>query len=344
MSGAAAAFDRAATMAAYAQSARRRKGSRAESLGHDERIRVLGLLAEHYRTHGWSFREPRPIAPQERVVRRQARSEIVDLRWPSDYQTLIPEIAARYDKGASNRLAAVRMLRHREPRPVAILVHGYLGGQYPVEERAWPTQWIHRRLGMDVALFTLPYHGARANPGRFGTPPFPGSDPRITNDGFRQAMADMRDLVAWLSKRGHPSVGVMGMSLGGYSTALCATLEPTLAFAVPVIPLTSLADFARDQGRLGSNAAEKMLEHEALDRVHRMVSPLHRTCAIDRERVLVIGAEADRITPLSHARNLAQHFDARLETWHGGHLLQFGRSDAFRSVGRFLDGLGVTRR
>ena len=33
-----------------------------------------------------------------------------------------------------------------------------------------------------------------------------------------------------------------------------------------------------------------------------------------------------------------------LETWHGGHLLQFGRRDKFRRIGHFLDAHGLTRR
>lgn len=47
----------------------------------------------------------------------------------------------------------------------------------------------------------------------------------------------------------------MGMSLGGYSTSLLATVEPRLAFAVPIIPLASVADFALEQGQLGAAPA-----------------------------------------------------------------------------------------
>jgi predicted alpha/beta hydrolase family esterase len=62
------------------------------------------------------------------------------------------------------------------------------------------------------------------------------------------------------------------------------------------------------------------------------------------ERVLVVGARADQITPVSHARRLAHHFGSRLESWPGGHLLQIGRSDKFRKIGQMLDELGLTTR
>jgi hypothetical protein len=128
----------------------------------------------------------------------------------------------------------------------------------------------------------------------------------------------------------------MGMSLGGYTTSLAATVEPRLHCAIPVIPLSSIADFARDQGRLGSNRTEEEREHRALDAVHHIVSPLHRSPLLDPERMLIVAAKADRITPIRHARRLGEHFGAPVETWHGGHLLQFGRSDKFRRIGRFL--------
>jgi predicted alpha/beta hydrolase family esterase len=58
-------------------------------------------------------------------------------------------------------------------------------------------------------------------------------------------------------------------------------------------------------------------------------------------RVIVVAGLNDRITPIAHAERLARHFDAPLVRFAGGHLLQFGRKEAFREVGRFLEGLGV---
>lgn len=344
MGGAAAAVDRAATLAAYASSARARKNSRAESLGHDARLEALAHIEALYPPGAAGFfREPRAIAVSERAVRSDADVRVVDAAWRSDAAPFASEIAERYTRYAENQVACARLFLHSRRRPVVILIHGYLGGQYAFEQRVWPVEWLGR-IGLDVALFVLPFHALRGDPRRKGPPPFPGSDPRVTNEGFRHAMADLRDLVRWLRERGHPAVGVIGMSLGGYSTALAATVEPDLAFAVPMIPLASLADFARDQGRLGKSGAETTAQHRALERVHRVVSPLYRAPLVPPERMLVIGARADRITPLAHARRLARHFDAPLETWAGGHLLQLGRADKFRRIGRLLDELELTRR
>jgi pimeloyl-ACP methyl ester carboxylesterase len=163
---------------------------------------------------------------------------------------------------------------------------------------------------------------------------------RYAHAGFRQAIADLRVLIDLLRDRGAPSVGVMGMSLGGYTTALLGTLEPNLSFAVPVIPLASIADFARDQGRLGTGESAT-IQHRALEQANWVVSPFARKSLLSPERVLVVGARADRITPLAHAERIATHFDAPLVCLTGGHLMQLWRRDAFRATKALWCRLGL---
>jgi dienelactone hydrolase len=179
---------------------------------------------------------------------------------------------------------------------------------------------------------------------RFGAPLFPGSDPRITNEGFRQAVLDLRALGRHLRERGAPDVGAMGMSLGGYTTSLLATVEERLGFAVPIIPLASIAHTARSMGRLTGSPDDQRAQFEGLEAAHRAVSPLARPSRVDPTRMLVLAAEGDRITPVEHARLLAQHFGAPLHVFDGGHLLHFWRGDAFRAIGRMLGRLGLFER
>ena len=341
--GAAAAFDRAVTKAAQARGRRSRPRGASESLTHHERLDGLARLAAPYEdalADATWVREPQLIAPRRRAIRGWTTAEIHDLRWASSFEPLVEAIAPRYLRQENNLEAVARVFRHREPRPAVVLIHGYLGGQQAFEEKAWPTRWLFDELGLDLAFFVLPFHGPRRR--KDGPPAFPSSDPRVTVEGFRQAVTDLRDLIHWLRTTGSPSVGVMGMSLGGYTTALAATVEPELAFAVPVIPLASIAAFAREQGRLDPDPHRGRLEEDALERVHARVSPLQRRLAIDPERVLVVAAEADRITPKRHAERIAEHFEAPLTSFPGGHLLQFGRGQAFRHIGRHLGRLGVT--
>jgi predicted alpha/beta hydrolase family esterase len=147
-------------------------------------------------------------------------------------------------------------------------------------------------------------------------------------------------LIDVLRDRGAPSIGVMGMSLGGYTTALLATLNEGLSFAVPIIPLASIADFARDQCRLGTGEKTE-LQHRALEAANAVVSPLSRPSLVPPERMLIVGAEADRITPIAHAERLAKHFGAPLLRVTGGHLMQVWRREAFREVQKLWQRLDV---
>ncbi|MDC0743486.1 alpha/beta hydrolase family protein [Polyangium mundeleinium] len=319
-----------------------------EALGHAARMEALALLRsiydlpEHYEL-GF-FPTPAPLTPSITRVRPMGGPEpgtVLDLTWPSRFDPIAADVRERYLSHEANATAAARLFLHAGPaRPAAILIHGYRCGQYRLEERIWPVQWLYDR-GLDVALFVLPFHAVRSHE---SSPRFPGSDPRVTNEGFRQTVLDLRALLSFLRDRGSEAVGVMGMSLGGYSTSLLSTVDDRVAFAVPIIPLASLADVARAAGRFVGSPEEQRRQYEELDAVHRVVSPFARPSRIPSDQVLVLAASEDKITPVDHARRLADHFNAPLETFHGGHLLQFGRADAFRAVGRMLGRLGLFSR
>jgi len=341
MGAAAAAVDLAVRRTTIARSGR---GKSTRALRHEVRIALMQRLIERYeRLHAFDtfFRAPRAISPIEDLRKTFPEGgKVVDLHWSADYRTFLPEVQDTYDRVLQNQTATARLVVHETPRPIAVLVHGYLGGMHRVERRIWPIPFL-RALGMDVALFVLPFHGRRSRGRLYELPPFPGADPRITNEGFRQAAGDLRDFIEFLIQRGHPQVGLMGMSLGGFTCALSATLESRLSFVIPVVPMASVADAARLNGHLGGNPEQERREHAALDTVLRITSPLSRPPLLPGNRVLVIGGENDQITPIDQAQKLARHFQCRLETMPGGHLVQLGRAEKFRMVGRFLDEIGV---
>jgi dienelactone hydrolase len=342
---AASHFDRAARVALFHSSSLSRDDARTEALGHSARLQTLGEISAlydrpaHYERSGPLFAAPPPIDPRLARVRRIAGGEVLDATWSSGFVPHGEAITARYLGHLQNRTAAARLFLHDGPaRPTVLLIHGYRCGQWPIEERVWPIEWLFER-GLDVAIPVLPFHAVRAH--RSGAAVFPSSDPRMTVEGFRQSVHDLRALVGLLRARGAPAVGAMGMSLGGYTTSLLATIDDTLAFAVPIIPLASIADLARSGGRLVGSAEEQGLQFEALTAALRAVSPFARPPQIKGDRVLIVAAAGDKITPPSHARALAEHFNAPLITFPGGHLLQFGRAQGFRAVGRLLGRLGL---
>ena len=68
------------------------------------------------------------------------------------------------------------------------------------------------------------------------------------------------------------------------------------------------------------------------ERVYRRVDPVARPALLPGERCLVVAAKADRVTPAGHARRLATHLRAPVQSFYGGHLLQLGRAEAFERI------------
>jgi pimeloyl-ACP methyl ester carboxylesterase len=353
------AVDRAVVVAMQMHGARDR--ARADKMPHAERLEALAAIHRDYGGEAMLddassfFATPPAIDPVLRSVRRhtEARSVPVgvwDAHWPSPFEPWLADVATKYLSRVENRTARARLFLGEErggharsgrgttKRPAVIAIHGYMGGHWLLEEAQWPLAWLARR-GLDVAMPVLPFHALRSGPSR-GAPPFPSADPRLTNEGFRQAVADIVSLARWLRARGAPQVGVMGMSLGGYTTSLLATVTRDIDFVMPMIPLASIADFAREQGRLGIGA-EADAQHAALERANWVVSPLARPLVLPASRAIVVAAEHDRITPSAHARRIAKHFGCELVIIPGGHLVQLGRSEAFRGLAAMLERDGI---
>ena len=344
-----ASIDRVIARAITGRCEAAKRRSRAESLGHDERLVALDRISASYGEQ--SFAEVGgffDLAPEERVLetsrgtrsRGPADTRIVDLSWSSAPELHAPDpvLRERYRAIPENAQGHARVFVKGGDwsRPTAIIVHGYRSGQYAIEERIWPINWLLER-GMNTALFVLPFHAVR---GKLGAPAFPGSDPRFTNEGFRQAIFDLSTLKSALEARGATSVGALGMSLGGFTVSLWGTLAP-LAFLAPVIPLASFADVAKAGGRLVGTEEEQSLQHLKLEEAHRIISPFTRPSRVDPEAVIVVAGEGDRITPLTHAERLRDHYRAGYVTFPGGHLLQIGRSEGFRAIGRMLNKRGL---
>jgi hypothetical protein len=133
----------------------------------------------------------------------------------------------------------------------------------------------------------------------------------------------------------------MGLSLGGSGAALLSTLEPRLAFAVLYLPLAAIDSFAHDNGRMVGLEAERAAQAEALRRAQWPISPFARASQLPADRVIVIGARADRVTGTRHSARLAQHFAARHVVFEGGHVLQLGRAQALQPVWQMLREAGL---
>lgn len=293
---------------------------------------------------------PAPPRPEVRaeIVGEAWGGTVEHLTWASGYRPFLASYRDEHHRWTENHTVhARRYARPGGPRPALVLLHGWGGGAWWLEERAFVVgYWMAR--GFDVVVAQLPFHGERA-PGAVGRGPrsgalFPSANVVRTNEAFGQAIWDLRGLGLHLRAGGATAVGAMGMSLGGYTTALWATIDPALAFAVAMIPAVDMSELMWRHGETSParrRAAAAGVSATLLAEVFAVHAPTTRPCLVPHRHRMIVAGHGDRITPPDQAERLRAHWgDCAIHWFPGGHLAQIGRGDAFRAVRRHLAAAG----
>jgi hypothetical protein len=300
-----------------------------------EVARDLRAAAERHLEQGW-VREPHrahltpPALEKPELTRTQVigAGQLEHLCFESEYQPHDPEIRDEYLAQQRNRTAHAYLWRHPSgPRPTLICVHGYRMGRISLDARAWDVDWLHRRLGLDLAAVVLPFHGPRAIRLRSGVG-FLDTHPLWTNAAFGQAIWELRRLAGWLRDQGAPLLGVYGISLGGYTAALFSSIESRLSCAITMVPVASLTALIRrdlsEEKRLAGEALG--LTEEVLEHAWAPHAPLRHAPRVAKEGRLIVAGLADRICPPDQAQALFEHWERPAIHWFPGtHVLPIGR-------------------
>jgi hypothetical protein len=198
--------------------------------------------------------------------------------------------------------------------------------------------WLHRELGLNVAIPVLPFHGPRRI-GRRGGDGFFSGDLMDTVHAQAQAVWDIRRLIQWLRAGGAPAVGVHGVSLGGYTSALLAGIQDDLDCMIVGIPASDFVGLMRSHlPRPMLRLAERArFPFEAIASVLRVVSPLAIPRLTPRERCFLYAGRSDRLTLPSQAEKLWRHWQHPKLGWYEGGHVSFLWEEAVQGVVR--DGL-----
>ncbi|MGB5195087.1 MAG: alpha/beta hydrolase family protein [Polyangiales bacterium] len=270
------------------------------------------------------------------------------ISFDSPFQPVNPAQHKRYLRHGANRVAHARLLRHRgnQPRPTIVAIHGFTADWYLINEWFFALPWFYR-MGCNVALFTLPFHGPRQT--RFspfsGHGYFAGGASRL-NEAVAQSVFDFRILFDWLRReRGAEQIGVTGLSLGGFTTAMLASVEDRLAFAIPNVPVVSLADLVLEWQPIGWLLRGALLtKGMGLQDVRRMVAvscPLSYAPVLPPERLMIVGGVGDRLAPPKHSRLLWDHWGrCRIHWFPGSHIIHMDRGVYLTEMARFMVGRG----
>jgi hypothetical protein len=247
------------------------------------------------------------------------------LSFDSPFEPVHPRQRKPYLRHTANRVAHARLLRHRgdEPRPTIVAIHGFTADWYLINEWFFALPWFYR-MGCNVVLFTLPFHGPRQT--RFspfsGHGYFAGGSSRL-NEAVAQSVFDFRILFDWLQReRGAEQIGVTGLSLGGFTAAMLASVEERLSFAIPNVPVVSLADL--------------VLEWQPI-----VSCPLTYAPVLPPERLMIVAGVGDRLAPPKHSRLLWDHWDrCRIHWFPGSHIIHMDRGAYLTEMARFMVGRG----
>jgi hypothetical protein len=308
--------------------------------------RDVHAARELFRDRGW-LEKPADFhalpPPLERPELRRARAYGLDfahLRFESGYEPHLEE--PRRDawlRLARNRTAHAWVLRHADAsRPWLVCIHGYQMGSPLLEFAAFEAGILHRVRGLNLLFPVLPLHGPRKEGRRSGDGYLVG-DPIDTVHAVANALWDMRRLLSWVRAQGATRVGVHGLSLGGFHTALLASLDDDLACAIPGIPL---ADVSRIVWRHGPPLRIRHFErngvvHEEVSEVLRVASPLCFEPRVPRERRYIYAAVADRLVPADQVHDLWRHWGEPPIVWYqGGHVTFRLHPEVRRLVDRAL--------
>lgn len=280
--------------------------------------------------------------PANPVAEWTAHGRVHNIRFRSSFQAVNPALRDRCRGFTRNNVVHAQHWRHDDgPRPTLCVIHGFMGSAYLFNGQFLALPWFYRS-GYDVLLYTLPFHGRRAE--RFS--PYSGYG-YFANGfaGFAEAMAqavhDFRSLLDHLEFTGVDRAAVTGISLGGFTSALLACVDDRIRAVIPNVPVVTpdrtvdewfpankLVALNRRIGRIdpGLEAAAS-----------RYPSPLNYPPLVSRDRRLIITGLGDRLAPPQQAELLWEHWERCAFHWFpGNHLLHVSQPDYLRRMTRFL--------
>jgi pimeloyl-ACP methyl ester carboxylesterase len=247
--------------------------------------------------------------------------------------------AERWNGYAANREVVVRVLRHSEPAPWVVLLHGAFMGRLRTDAPVFHPIHLHTVLGYNVVMPVLPLHGRRSPPGGFPPKALPTFNILDNVHGIAQAAWDVRRLIAWIRMQDDQPVSLYGISLGGYVSALTGALlgnQPAhrIVAGIPAVDFPAVF--------LSQIPPRAQMTSWYDDYAHHVIQ-LHRAIAVlglpppqtPVDHLHLYAARHDRVLrPLQQANRLWQHWGRPEVLWIDGGHIAAGRN---KRVGRFVD-------
>lgn len=280
--------------------------------------------------------------PANPVAEYIARGNVANNRFRSTFEPINPAMRGQWKRFRRNNIVRFQHWRHSDgPRPTLCVIHGFMGSPYLLNGLFFSLPWFYK-CGYDVLLYTLPFHGRRAE----RLSPFSGYGFFAQGmTGFAEAMGqavyDFRTILNWLQYNGVERIALTGLSLGGYTSALVASADDRLQAVIPNVPLVT-PESAFDDWWPASKVVELGRVVGGISREESYSgfayhSPLNYQPMVPKDRRLIITGLGDRLAPPDHAVALWEHWDRCALHWFpGNHVLHVSQPEYLRRTNRFL--------
>jgi pimeloyl-ACP methyl ester carboxylesterase len=199
--------------------------------------------------------------------------------------------------------------------PTIFMLHALMSATH-IGYRRWAAHF--NQLGWNVCFIHLPYHYSRVPRGYWNGELAITADLIRNAEGLRQAVIEVRQLMAALREQGCTDFGILGTSYGGWIGALLTIVERDLRFVALMCPIVDVEHaiwqnpgtaFMRRELHRARIAPELIARHFHLS------SPLHNDPLCDPSRIVFVSGEFDRIA-------LSKDIEAIHRKWHGSELLR----------------------
>jgi pimeloyl-ACP methyl ester carboxylesterase len=217
-------------------------------------------------------------------------------------------------------------------RPAIILLHGWNAEmQYHWLFPFWGQ--ILARAGVNAFAFELPYHASRRPRAANVIRNFFSGDLLHVMHATRQTLGDLRALARGLYASGAPSVGVWGVSLGGWIAALALTHQPELTSGVLVTPVVRMDRAFRELPFCEPmrNGLEK-IDHD----LFAPLNPVSHRPLCDERNVLIVSSKHDLFAPAETIDELERAWRCEMWRLNHGHITVLVSSRQMRRVVKWV--------